>query len=130
MAQQDDQRSAVNTWTDDQWEEWRAENRRLLVAGAVLGTTLMPDGSTEELIVAVEALLVEAAVSKDEMGAVNWGDLGIVDIEYRLSMMYPRYAPSCIVMIEEASPDSRLAAWLNGRLDRSRFPNTWIECEW
>jgi len=64
------------------------------------------------------------------MGAVNWGDIGVSDIEYRLSLIYPEYGPQCVVLIEEASPDCGLSAWITRRLDPDRFPNTYIECEW
>lgn len=85
---------------------------------------------TAALVAEVERLLELAAESKEEMGAVNWGDLGVHDVEYRLSMLNPSYGPTCCVMIEEASPDSGLAMWIWDRLDKQRFPNTYIECEW
>ena len=86
--------------------------------------------NTAELIAEIERLLVEAAADKEGMGAVNWGDLGIADIEYRLSMLTPDAGPTCIVIVEEASPEAHLVRWLNARLDRDRFPNTYVECEW
>lgn len=87
--------------------------------------------STQELIDEVRRLLEQAgAEDTNEMGAVNWGDLGVADIEYRLSIMHPEDGPVCVVMVEEASPHSGLAQWLNERLDKELFPNTRIECEW
>ena len=56
-----------------------------------------------ELLRAVETLLREAAESDEKFGAVNWGDLGVVDVEYRLSMLDIHATPYFVVMIEEAS---------------------------
>ena len=86
--------------------------------------------NTSELATEVECLLEAARESKTMMGPVNWGDLGIADIEYRLSMLDANATPRCVVLIEEASPISELASWLNAHLDGTRFPNVWIECEW
>lgn len=85
---------------------------------------------TADLVAEVERLLKLARESDDDMGAVNWGDLGVADVEYRLSMLYPNNGPCCVVIVEEASRDCRLGQWLNARLDKERFPATWIECEW
>ena len=82
-----------------------------------------------DLLDAVRRLLTEAEAEKSEMGAVNWGDLGVADIEYRLSMMWPG-VPFCYVIVEEASPGCKLQEWLNARLDKTKFPNTYISCEW
>ena len=87
--------------------------------------------NTDELVADVEALISHASRSKEEMGAVNWGDLGVKDIEYRLSMIRPQDGPRCVVIVEEAAPDCHLQTWLNEQMANcSRFPNTYIECEW
>jgi hypothetical protein len=86
--------------------------------------------NTTELKAEVERLLALAADEAETLGAVNWGDLRVTDIEYRLSMLTPNHGPSCIVTVEEASPTSFLCQWLNNRLDPNRFPHTYIECEW
>lgn len=86
--------------------------------------------NTEELRTEVERLIEQASLAKEEMGAVNWGDLGIADIEYRLSMLWPDRGPRCVVTVEEAAPDCELQRWLNRNLDRDKFLNTWVECEW
>ena len=84
-----------------------------------------------ELIKHVEELLEEAATDTPDTGrAVNWADLGVADVEYRLSLLEPSAGPWCVVTVGEASPDCALAAWLNDRLDQERFPLTCIECEW
>lgn len=86
--------------------------------------------NAEALRDAVERMLEVAADSKAEMGAVNWGDIGVADIEYRLSMLYPNNGPRCIVTVEEAAPGCALQRWLNECLSDEHFPNTYIECEW
>lgn len=85
---------------------------------------------TTELKSEIKRLLDEARVTASAWGAVNWGDLGVADIEYRLSMLYPEDGPQCVVIVEEASPDAPIADWLNDNLDKIKFPRTWIECEW
>lgn len=86
--------------------------------------------NTEELLAAVEILLANAYANNADMGAVNWGDLGVHDIEYRLSMLTPQDGPHCVVMIEEASPDCRLPAFIYDNLDREKFPGVFFECGW
>lgn len=86
--------------------------------------------NTFDLMAEVGRLLNEAEQDKAAMGAVNWADLGVCEIEYRLSMLNPSVGPHCVVIVDEASPDSKLARWLNQRLDKERFPSTYIECEW
>jgi hypothetical protein len=86
--------------------------------------------NTRELIAWVECMLEKAATQKDDLGAVNWGDLGIADIEYRLSVLHPGFGPACVVRIEEASPNCKLAEWLYDALDKVKFPSTYFECEW
>jgi hypothetical protein len=83
-----------------------------------------------DLIAHVEALLDEAREQQDEMGAVNWADLGVADVEYRLSVIHPQEGPWCVVTVGEASPGCQLTGWLNERLDSARFPRTHIICEW
>lgn len=85
---------------------------------------------TADLVAEVNRLLDQAKGEKASLGAVNWGDLGVVDVEYRLSILRPQDGPCCVVTVEEASPEAALARWLNDRLDKVRFPNTYIECEW
>ena len=88
---------------------------------------------TADLVAEVERLLLEAASEAEgktfHFGAVNWGDLGVVDVEYRKSMLHPD-KPHCVVRVEEASPECDLAQWIGERLDKERFPNVYIECEW
>ena len=84
---------------------------------------------TEELIEHVEELLDKVRAEVHNFGAVNWGHLGIVDIEYRLSMRTGA-KPECVVTIEEADPGARLAYWLTQQIDKERFPNTRIETDW
>jgi hypothetical protein len=86
---------------------------------------------TADLVAHVENLIEDAqGIKTEKFGAVNWGDLGIADIEYRLSMLRPEDGPCCVVLVEEASPGCGLQAWLNEQMDRSKFPNTYVECEW
>lgn len=82
------------------------------------------------LIARVEALIIEAGESKEDMGAVNWGDIGVVDVEYRISMIDPELGASCVVIIGEASPGCRLGRWISRQIDLRDFPNTSVECEW
>lgn len=86
--------------------------------------------NTSELLDHVEVLIGEAEQSKDEMGAVNWGDIGVADIEYRLSMIHPENGPECVVIVEEASPACALERWLNDRINPDQFPRTTVRCEW
>jgi hypothetical protein len=89
---------------------------------------------TADLIAEVERLLEEAKAESmtgsSAFGAVNWADLGISDIEYRLSVTDAKATPYCVVTVEEASPTSHLAGWLTSRLDPDRFPGVYVECEW
>jgi hypothetical protein len=87
--------------------------------------------NTQELTTEIENLLASAERSKENMGAVNWGDIGVKDIQYRLSMLTPQDGPHCVVIVEEADPGCHLQMWLNNHLQNSsRFPNTYVECEW
>jgi len=92
--------------------------------------TPQPPFSVPDLIAEVERLLVDAEKHKAELGAVNWGNLGVADVEWRLSLTDMEARPYVVVMIEEASPDCGLGGWLSRHLDRERFPRTFIECEW
>lgn len=85
---------------------------------------------TAALVAEVDRLLDIARQEPVGLGAVNWGDLGIAEIEYRLSMLRPDEGPRCVVTVEEASPGCGLADWIYERLDKERFPRTYIECEW
>ena len=84
--------------------------------------------NTAELTAAVEACIEEARLSKEPLGAVNWGDIGVTDIQYRLSMIHDE-KPHIVVLIEEASPECELPAYIYSRLN-GRFPNVYYECEW
>jgi len=88
--------------------------------------------NTAELRDAVNGLIEKARRKrkKEDFGAVNWGDLGVVDIEYRLSMLDQNAEPWCVVLIEEAAPGCKLPSWIYERLDHEKFPRTYIECEW
>ena len=89
--------------------------------------------NTQELIDHIDGWLQRAAAMQEEgenFGPVNWGDLGIADIEYRKSVLYLDNPPLCVVIIEEASPECRLRDWLYRAIDKEKFPNVWVECEW
>lgn len=86
--------------------------------------------NTEELVAEVHRLLRLAYADHASLGAVNWGDLGVSDVQYRLSMLRPDEGPHCVVTIEEASPDCKLHGWLFDRLDKERYPSVYFECEW
>jgi hypothetical protein len=79
----------------------------------------------------VNRLLAEARTDRatTDFGAVNWGDIAAADVEYRFSTIR-RGSPYYVVIVEEADPHAFLAQWLNERLDKEKFPNTHIECEW
>lgn len=89
--------------------------------------------NTAELMAAIESLLGIAEEMRGvdvDFGAANWGDLGIADIEYRLSMLRPSDGPICMVTIEEAAPECKLAQFLYDNLDKEKFPNVYFECKW
>lgn len=83
----------------------------------------------QTLVADVEQLLQKAEENKAKLGAVNWGDLHVVDVEQRQSLLYPNDKPTIYVMIEEASPASNLAWWLHAQLC-VRWPNVFVECDW
>jgi hypothetical protein len=64
------------------------------------------------------------------LGAINWADLGVVDIEVRSSLQHPESWPIIVVMIEEASPDCRLPRWLADNIDREKYAGVQFECAW
>lgn len=97
---------------------------------AAIAASLRRSIKTTELIGHVEALLAKASRYKSDMGAVNWGDLGVCDVEYRLSMISPVAEPYFFVIVGEADPHCALVDWLNARIDRDRFLNAYVECEW
>ena len=87
------------------------------------------DINTQELIDEIERLLKEASKTKSYFGAVNWGDLGVSDVEYRMSML-GSFGPYCVVVIDEASPECKLSNWIMEHLDRERFKHVYVECKW
>lgn len=90
------------------------------------------DIKTVELIDAVEALIEQARkeVQYHMHWGVNWGDIGVVDVEYRKSMLDKNSQPYCIVCVEEAASGGEFAAWLNKNLNTEKFSRTYIICEW
>lgn len=86
--------------------------------------------NTEELFVEVNRLIGLAKEQRPDVGAVNWSDLKVCDIEYRASVLWPEAGPFCVVLVREAACDGLLASWLYERLDKAKFPRVYIECEW
>jgi hypothetical protein len=87
--------------------------------------------NTGSLLRKVEKAIEEARIKdgSKEWG-VNWGDIGVADIEYRLSMLdSSEPSPYCVVVLEEASPHSELARHVY-EIIKEEFPNTYVECEW
>jgi len=87
----------------------------------------------------VDRLLAIAQVENDAalmrgdrspFGAVNWADLRCIDIEYRVNALDDDPITYCVAIVQEASPDCTLPAWLNTALDRKRFPSVYVECSW
>ena len=114
-----------------EWLEANMTDIQLVGAAPVVNNSTRLDINADDLLAHVEELLAEAAEDTTNfMGAVNWGCLGVVDIEYRLSMLTPNDGPWCVVIVSEASPDCALLDWLNDRLDQERFPFACIVCEW
>ena len=66
--------------------------------------------------------------NKEKFGAVNWGDIGVREVEYRWPV-YPAGDPYCVVTVEEASPDCELGRWLSQKIS-AKFPQAHVECEW
>ena len=73
---------------------------------------------TKALIEAAERHMASRKDDDQDFGAVNWGDLGVVDVEYRVSMLRPDPGRNASCMIEEASPDCKLGALCSRRPDR------------
>jgi hypothetical protein len=82
-----------------------------------------------ELVAAVEAELTSEAIKHAKLGAVNWGDLRVVEIEERREVYPALGSVRLVVLIEEASPSCTLAQWLHERL-KYRFPNIEYQCAW
>jgi hypothetical protein len=72
-----------------------------------------------ELAEALDAHLAElAAHPPEDMGAVNWADLHVVDIKERRSLLEPGEPPDILVRVEEAESlelERHLNAWLRER---------------
>lgn len=86
--------------------------------------------NAQELVAEIERLLELAQAQRADLGAVNWADLGVADVEYRASLLYPdEIEPHVIVRIQEASPNCGLPNWLRDRI-QDKFPQVGIECEW
>ena len=86
--------------------------------------------NTTELVDEVDRLLVEAAQVKDEFGDVEWSEICISDIQYRLSMIHPENGPSCWVTIGRACPECALPTHLSRMLADTKFSDVLFECEW
>ena len=86
--------------------------------------------NTKDLEEHVSELIARASEEdRETMGAVNWGDIGVADIEYRLSM-FGEPDPWAIVIVEEAAAGCGLQLFLNRNLNRKKFPKTDVICEW
>lgn len=85
----------------------------------------------QELQAEVNRLIGLAKRQRPDVGAVNWSDLKVCDIECRASLLQqPEDGPFCVVLVREAACDGLLASWLYERLDKAKFPRVYIECEW
>ncbi len=77
----------------------------------------------------IDALIEEALTMKDEdFGAVNWGDITVVDIVEERSLLYPSQT-AIVVKIEEADPSCRLAHWLSEQVSDEGF-DIYVQAEW
>ena len=64
---------------------------------------------------------------RGNMGAVNWGDLRVVEVAY----VEPDHGENYfLVRIEEAANDCGLAGPIIQALTEAGFPNVEIICEW
>ena len=95
------------------------------------------DGDRGALVLQAEinAILAAAATEPDDarnaMGAVNWGDLGCVEIEMRRSLLRSDEPSWVVAIVEEESPDaaglkalySRAPAWSPRPSDRGANDN-------
>lgn len=85
-----------------------------------------------------EAALGEARERMDDFGAVNWGDLGVVEIERRECLL-TGYGLSVVVLIGQRRSRARLLeegtcaklqAFVAERLRDAGFPDVAVELEW
>ena len=76
-------------------------------------------GKVTDLIAKAKTLEASA------FGSVNWAHLNVVDIVEERSLLSP--AKEIYVLVEEASPNSELAAWLTENLDVSGVT---VRTEW
>ena len=75
----------------------------------------------------VDALIEQARrIDKtDDMSAVNWGDIGAIDVVEEYSLRWGER--TIYVEIEEADPSCRLAQWLTKQLN---LPDVIVRAEW
>jgi len=86
--------------------------------------------NTQALIEAAENAVEKARMEcPDEMGPVNWGDIGVGDIEVYRSVLYPEDGPRCRLILEEAAASSKLALFVHDEI-KGDFPNVEVECDW
>jgi hypothetical protein len=93
---------------------------------------MKPEIDIVQLVHEVEAILEGEEIKSANLGAINWGDLGVVDVEIRNSVWSPVMSgitDRVVVMIEEASPECNLPLYLHNRL-REKFPGVEYECKW
>lgn len=84
----------------------------------------------DELVREIRRLLIEAASAVEPMGAVNWGDLNVTDVELRRSLFRPEEPQQIVVLIEEADAGCHLANWIMERLSTTMFASVIVECDW
>lgn len=90
----------------------------------------MTDIDPQRLKKTAEALLEGYAEGdRERYGAVNWGDLSVVDIEERRSLLHPTDPPVVVVMIEEVSPGSGIQTVLREDLAARGF-DVAVEADW
>lgn len=76
----------------------------------------------------VDSLIDKARTLNDEdFGAVNWGDIAVVDIIEERSLLRPQDPPVVIVKIEEAAPECHLASWLSDQISDT---GAYVVAEW
>lgn len=69
--------------------------------------------NTAELLEACNALILKARNEEDvSRWGVNWADIGVSSVEYRKEILLAGSKPYCAVIIEEAAPESELAAYV------------------
>lgn len=91
-------------------------------------------GQARRLRDLVNAALAEAGelscAERSRLGAINWGDLGCVDVEARRSLLRKGGALIAVV-IEEASPDAvGLHAFVGDYLEIHGHPEVLVETAW